>query len=190
VVERLPNWRIATLALWHLGGATGRIDTEDIAELCWKWAPERFGWKKHIYPDIRIAGDALADAKKAKNGHLTDGDEREGGWVLTPAGVESIRANQELLDRFEGPPGRSALRREQDTLIQSLLSSEAHRRWQAGEGLTRFDVIDAIDLTADAPNTAIEHKLATLTNAVTIAGDQKAEEFIEWLRSRLQQREP
>ena len=183
--ERLSNWKIATLAAWHAGAATTRADTEDVADLCWKWAPSRFGWKKYPqYPDIRIVGEALRDAKKAKNGHLLDGDEREGGWLLTTGGIDWATTNRHLLADLSQELGRSALPREDDSFLKSLRSSTLYARWESGQGPpSRFQAADALGLTADAPIQVFRHRLDEAFNGAIVGQYQDLQEYVKWLRA-------
>jgi hypothetical protein len=187
VPERLSNWQIAAAALWALGGATVRTETEDIAELCWRWAPERFGWKRHPYPDIRIAGEALRDAKKSKNGRLMDGEEKEGGWLLTEAGLSWIGAHRRLVDSLATVPGRSALPKTQDRVLQSLLNHSVYVAWRTGRTATRSDIADAMEVTADAPTSVVRARLASVANAASLAGDSQLTELTRWLQETLEQ---
>lgn len=189
MVDRLSNWKLAAIAGWKLGGATKRVDTEDIAEQCWLWAPERFGWKRHSFPDIRIAGEALRDAKKTKNGGLMEGEEKDGGWLLTSAGVEWIRRNQSLVDSFIASPGRSALPRQQDSLLQALAAHIVFQSWKDERSVRRSDIADALDLTADAASSSIRQRLTTVCNAASLAADETLKEFTEWLRETFEKLE-
>jgi hypothetical protein len=182
--ERLPNWKIATLAAWQVGGAIGRVNTEDIADLCWKWAPARFSWKRYDYPDIRIVGEALRDAKKAKNGHLLDGDEREGGWLLTAAGASWAAANQSILTNIGAERSRSLLTRESDGVLQSLRQNALYAQWRGGgSSPSRFDVAHTIGLTADAPRAVVSSRLDEILNTAIVGKYEDIQEFVKWLRA-------
>ncbi|MGI8925415.1 MAG: hypothetical protein ACR2HN_02065 [Tepidiformaceae bacterium] len=181
-MNRLPNFKIAALALWEMGGASERVETEDVAAVCWKWAPERFGWKKYPqFPDIRIVAEALRDAKKAKNGELASGDERGGGWTLTPAGVAWIASSPELLSQFAMSSGRSILSRQKEQLLRSLRAHPAFEAWKGGCSANRFTVADASGLTADSPTVVVVSRLNELLSASAVHGDQELQEFIKWL---------
>jgi len=83
----LANHEIVVLAVFVLGGDTSFIDTEDVAVKADELAPRRFAWRK--YPDqinlehVRVF---LTDAKKAKNGALIVGSNRN-GWMLSERGL-------------------------------------------------------------------------------------------------------
>lgn len=185
--ERLSNWQIATIALWALGGATTRTDTEDIAERCYKWAPERFGWKRHPYPDIRVVGEALRDAKKRKNGTLMVGDEKAGGWLLTADGLDWLEQRRSLVERLATSPGRSALSISTDRLLLSVASHGVFAAWRGGAVVTRSDIADALEVTADAPREVLRTRLGTLTNAATVSANPELKEFTAWLQEKLEQ---
>jgi len=80
------NYQIVTIAIALLGGDVEHIDREDIAIKANGIAPGKFSWRK--YPnriDLGSVGDALRDAKKAKNDELIAGNNSR-GWMLSPNG--------------------------------------------------------------------------------------------------------
>lgn len=164
-----------------------RTETEEISERCYRWAPERFGWKRYPYPDIRVVGEALRDAKKRKNGNLMAGDEKVGGWLLTPSGISWIAQHGSLIDRLSSSPGRSALPIVKDRLLQSITGHSVFEAWMSGSPVSRSDVADALDMTADAQPEVLRMRLDTLINAALVSEDPQLKEFTTWLRDRLQQ---
>jgi len=91
--SKLLNHEIMTLAVFILGGATKKINTEDVAIKANELAPGRYVWRN--YKDqinIEIIRAFLSDAKKDKYGRLLTGSGTH-GWMLTEAGLEFAVAN-------------------------------------------------------------------------------------------------
>jgi len=184
--ERLANHELAVYCLSTAGGATQHLDTEQVAVLCWRLAPTRFSWRTYPeYPDKDTVRSALSDAKKAKYGHLVDGDSFH-GWTLTSEGVAWVRAHQSALQQLEAGPTRSSVSQINDTLLQRLRAHPLLAEWQRGAAApTRYDIADVTQLTADAPLKLVEQRLGELENTAVFAGDSNMKEFVEWLRSQL-----
>jgi hypothetical protein len=90
-IDDLSNPQLVTIAVALLGGETGYVDREDIADKVNNIAPGRFNWRK--YPeriDMVTVVVGLRDAKKPRNGGLLVGSNRE-GWMLSPAGLKWLR---------------------------------------------------------------------------------------------------
>lgn len=88
----LANPEIVTLAVYLLGGASKRIDTEEIAMQADKLAPSRYRWR--LYPDqidIEKVSDSLTDAAKPRHGKYILGG-RSSGWMLTERGLAFAQA--------------------------------------------------------------------------------------------------
>lgn len=82
----LSNVDLVTVALYTLGGAAERIDTEDVAKRASDLAPGRLSWRR--YPDqinLELVRVFLSDAKKPANGSYVIGSGRT-GWMLTQHG--------------------------------------------------------------------------------------------------------
>ena len=184
---RLANWEIAACALWLLGGATIRKDTEEVAVRCWELAPERFRWKRYPeFPDKRTAGEALRDGKKNKNGALIGGDERD-GWILTEAGLRWARGREQLGEGNVPPRGLSALAVGMAGALSDLASHDTYRRWKAGaKGIPKYEVAIAIQLPADAPHWAVNNRLREMRNAAALASLEDLEAFLKWLDNATQ----
>jgi hypothetical protein len=97
----LANHEIMTLAVYLLGGESGRVDTEDAAMKANDLAPGRFTWRK--YPDqinIENVRTFLKDATRAKNGAFLIGSGRQ-GWLLTEKGLVFARERVGALERAD-----------------------------------------------------------------------------------------
>ena len=93
----LANDRVAVLAAYLAGASNSYADTEDIAVKAAQLTPGRFSWRK--YPDqinIETVRKRLWDAASEKKGRMLAGSERE-GWLLTEAGLQFCRDNEDLL---------------------------------------------------------------------------------------------
>ena len=79
MTKKLSQNEIVTLALFHLGGETRFVDTEDIAIKAHDLAPGQFTWRK--YPEqinLELVRVSLSDAKKPENGILVSGSGTKG----------------------------------------------------------------------------------------------------------------
>ena len=103
--SQLTNIDIAVYALYRLGGLERRVHTEEVAKGCYDLAPERFSWELYPeYPAREPGRSSLFDARKPKNGALVTGDQVK-GWMLTPEGVECLRASRARIERSLGERG-------------------------------------------------------------------------------------
>ena len=182
-VERLANWRIAALALYALGGAMVRKYGEDVAVWCHEFAPQRFAWERYPqYPNLVIARDALADAKKEKNGAFVVGDERE-GWLLTKAGLAWCEENAETLGAGQARHGLSALPEPEARALLGLSEHRLFKQWKRVEcEIALYEIADALHFPADAPREAVRRRVEELAGAAHVARMDKMEEFLKWLR--------
>lgn len=180
---RLANWQIVAVALWSLGGATERKDTEDVAVKCWELAPGRFSWERYSeFPNLDTARVALSDAKKPKNGSLVTGD-NYGGWLLTQAGLDWIESRATELVGIASGRGGSAIAGDDANALISLEEKTVFQAWLGAdtEGIELYQLADALSLPADAPRRVVVKRAEELKNAAHVAGHKKAEEFVSWL---------
>ncbi|MFZ5853112.1 MAG: hypothetical protein ACOYXS_01225 [Chloroflexota bacterium] len=174
---------ITALALFVLGGATGVIDTEDVAVQAHAIAPGRFSWRKH--PDqinLELVRVALSDARKPENGGLVSGKGRS-GWSLTPAGVRWCEARADSLlsrdlkmrrsERRAGSVDEQRWQRERARVV----TSPAWTAWRAGRGITREDVHDLFRIDRYVVGRARELKVNRLREM--FASDEEISPFIE-----------
>jgi len=134
----LANWKIATYALYLLGGTSQTVHTEDVAIKCYELARDIFSWVRHPqYPDKDIVRSALMDARKEKNGSLVTGRAGRGsgqrqvtgtgpradGWQLTADGVKWVMANEETLAQILG---QREPRRQRQTALMKLARITDH----------------------------------------------------------------
>ena len=134
---------------------------------------------------MRIAGEALRDAKKSKNGGLVHGDEKT-GWLLSETGVEWIGANNEAVRELGVAPGPAVLTVTQRSTISQVERSRAFQNWKAGSPeIARFEIASAVGLPADAPPMAIANKLEGVRNTAQLGGYDNVREYIGWLLQQL-----
>lgn len=85
---------IVTLAVFLCGGATQKLDTEDVAINVAEIAPGRFSWRKYKNQiNLEMVRVSLSDAKKAAYGAYLIGSGNL-GWSLTPAGLAFCKKAQ------------------------------------------------------------------------------------------------
>ena len=133
------NPELVVYTLHLLGGAVARIHTEDIALKAHELFPDSFSWTRHPHlPDKDVARVALTDARKPKYGVLVEGrtGQQRGqssktnrgpapdGWILTAAGIEWVRSNQQ---RLEALPGSGEQREHRQKVLKQLRRVKSHR---------------------------------------------------------------
>jgi hypothetical protein len=135
----LTQVELVTWAVYLLGGAQKRVDTEDVAIEVFGLAPKRFSWRK--YPDqinLELVRVYLSDAKGVERGELLVGSGRT-GWSLTRKGLTWVRAaeaelserHQVASDRQSGAGSIDANRRARER--KRILSMPAWSRWASGD---------------------------------------------------------
>jgi hypothetical protein len=139
VLTPLTQTELVTWAVFLLGGAEKRVDTEDIAIEVSGLAPKRFSWRK--YPDqinLELVRVYLSAAKDAEHGEMLVGSGRT-GWSLTRKGLMWVRAagaelpkrHQVASDRQSKAGSIDANRRARER--KRILSMPAWSRWAAGD---------------------------------------------------------
>lgn len=135
----LTQTEIVTWAVYLLGGAQKRVDTEDVAVKVFGLAPKRFSWRK--YPDqidLELVRVYLSAAKDVEHGELLVGSGRT-GWSLTrkglmwvrSAGAELPKRHQIASDRQSRAGSIDATRRARER--KRILSMPAWSRWANGD---------------------------------------------------------
>lgn len=183
-ISRLTTYKIAVLALWNIGGATSPQHVEDVAAQCFKLAPSRFSWKRYPhYPSISVAYQALRHAKREINGAFASGGNSK-GWLLTASGLEWAQNAQPMPPNAGGMKGRSALRPEDLSDIESLQSHKTFKAWHSQiEDIQAYEIADAVHLTADAPRDIVVQRIDELSNKAQLAGMYDLKEYLAWLRA-------
>lgn len=171
------------MALYVLGGATGVIDTEDVAVQAHAIAPGRFSWRK--YPDqinLELVRVALVGARRPENGALVSG-KGTSGWSLTPAGVRWCEERADVLltrdlrkSRAERRAGSIDEQRWQRERAR-VLTSPAWASWQARSELTREAAHDLFRIDRYVVGRARELKVNRLREM--FAADEEIGPFIE-----------
>jgi hypothetical protein len=135
----LTQAELVTWAVYLLGGAQKRVDTEDVAVKVFDLAPKRFSWRK--YPEqinLELVRVYLSAAKDVEHGELLVGTGRT-GWSLTRRGLTWVRAagaelpeRQEMASDKQSKAGSiDATRRTRER--KRILSMPAWSRWANGD---------------------------------------------------------
>lgn len=185
---------VATLALYALGGAGTRQDSEDIAIKCHELSPARFGWTKHRHlPDKDAAGQALTDARRTRADGVRDLDNGlitgspDDGWVLTPAGVTWCAEHVGLLDGNLVAEAARLTKREARTLAE-IKQHPCFEEWRAGASTPSLPhVAGALLLTPSAPLKSVANRIDQMLGTARVAGDTDVEEYLSWLKSGIAQ---
>ena len=185
-IGELPNYKIAVLALWDIGGATNPQHPEDVAAKCYELAPGRFSWTRYPqYPNAETAAMSLRHAKRSKNGALAGGNNKT-GWLLTANGIRWAQEAQRSLLLVKNGIHIPALRREDTLELNALQSHKLFSCWKAQtDNVQIYQVADAVRLTADAPHEVIGRRIDQLLNKAQIAELPELQEYLRWLRTNI-----
>ena len=178
MTAELSNVDIALYSLYRLGGAEHSVHTEDIALECFKLAPSRFSWKKYPqYPESEPAREALFDARRERGGELVrriDRDVRNPTrrldsrmeWMLTPAGVDYVKARlRRLEESVAGMPTQQTARQETQRFLNELERHPAFRKFISTgncETVEPHEFTDFLRCTLDSSSGKIRERLETL----------------------------
>lgn len=141
----LTQTELVTWAVYLLGGAQKRVDTEDVAIKAFALAPKRFSWRK--YPDqinLELVRVYLSAAKDVEHGELLVGSGRT-GWSLTRKGLTWVHSVEpELKERHSAGSGKQSQAGSIDANRQArerkrILSMPAWTHWAAGDQSVAVD---------------------------------------------------
>jgi hypothetical protein len=141
----LTQTELVTWAVYLLGGAQKRVDTEDVAIKAFALAPKRFSW--HKYPEqinLELVRVYLSAAKDIEHGELIVGSGRT-GWSLTRKGLTWVRsAEPGLQARHSAASGKQSKAGSIDANRQArerkrILSMPAWARWATGDRSVAVD---------------------------------------------------
>ena len=176
----LSNLKIAVYALYQVGGTSVRQDTEDVAQECFTLAAHRFSWKKYPYPNLDTVKQALADARRPRNGRLVSGGERE-GWILTPDGADVAQCIAAQA-RVSLARGTETLRPEERRLLAIVDESWRRSGHMIPDGAASLVAVAvASGLLPDAPRSAVVRRLDHLRSIARSAKRADLEGYVEWL---------
>jgi hypothetical protein len=176
----LNNRDIYMYALYRLQGAGQFVDVEDVYEECWRLSPSRFGWRKHNYPNYKIAAKAQQEIERA-HPELTLKTLDGLGRQLTDQGMAWVRDRlpelQELeIGKTRAPAVRSASHR-------SVVELEKHatvRLFLTGHPVEfrKIEVAQLLKCAPDSRPSVWRERLGTLRSA---AADDERPDLIGFL---------
>lgn len=195
----LSNIDIALFALYKLGGTNKKIHTEEIAYECFRLAKERFSWslsKFKNFPDKTTVRYALESAKKQQYGQLVSGrggkdisGERE-GWKLTPAGVQWIKNNEERIAHILNQEISQGPKIEAQRFIKRIKGEASFSIFQKDNNLnniSRYNIIDMLRCSPDAPIEIIKQKFEGLRIAAELINDKEIIDFLNQCKNKFPQ---
>lgn len=184
--------QVVVLALYHLGGASKLVDTEDVAIKTHEVAPGRFAWKKHPERvNLELVRVALSDGKKEAYGSLVEGSGRK-GWRLSPEGIQWITKNRERLEgtdfSSERPEGRGGGIDEQRWRSERIrvTSSPAWVNWKRGQPISSRDAKSLFRIDAYSLGKLGRGKVARLLEMFST--DREVFQFLSVANEALQQK--
>ena len=190
------NVAVVVMALTDLGGASRSVHTEDIAWKAFELAPQSFSWCLQPYrekelPDKEVARIALADAEKAKNGHLVVGaynrDTSKDGWRLTPSGVTWITENRSAIAAKLGAVQTQIPKIEAQRFAKRFRNDPAFKHFSATgtvADITSYAFTDLLNCSPDASYSVIKVKFDRLVNMALLVGDPDIVRFLELCKLR------
>jgi hypothetical protein len=180
--RNLSKPELVTLALYALGGASGPVDTEDIAVKADSIAPGTFGWRK--YPDrvnLELVRVALVDASRVRGGAYVTGSGK-GGWSLTKAGIEWNRvAGQRFLHPGDDAGVRPVTHVPEPWHVVSersrIRALPAWLEWTAGADVDKLEAMRVFRIDQYTRASARRAKIARLSDL--FGQDNEMRPFIE-----------
>jgi len=175
----LSNQDIFAYALYRLQGAGQFVDVEDIFVECWRLSPSRFGWRKHHYPNYKVASKALRDLEAHSN--LLMKTPNGLGRQLTAEGVAWIR---DRLGEFQklaaGETKAPATRRPSHRVVSELTKSPMVRAFLEGARpeMSKVEVADLFHCAPDSPRAVWQQRVASLRSA---AEDDERQDLLQFL---------
>lgn len=176
----MDNKDIFAYALYRLQGAGRFVDAEDVFEECWKLSPSRFGWRKHAYPNYKVASKAQRDFESRHPSLIlktADGLGRQ----LSAEGIAWVRAH---MDEF-APLGRGdskapATRRASHRLVTDLERSSLVEAFLRGAEVTlsKLQVADLLHCAPDSPPSVWRQRIETARSA---AKDSERPDILRFL---------
>jgi len=183
--QQLFNSEIVLYALYLLGGAERTVHTEDIAAQVFRYplGRQRFRWSRYPqYPDKERVAKALRRLKATAGRSFVQGRENVGakndrrdGWVLTPEGVDFVKAAERRLAEAIRTASGFRLSYDADAFRRRVTSSpcfRAYRRRRSFQGTPDHVFSDLLYCLPDSPNTKVRaayEKLLATAKAINAA---------------------
>ena len=194
-IGTLSDKDITVYALYILSGWQKRIHTEDLALKCYQLAPSKFSWVKYPqYPDVAPTRFALEAAKKPKNGALVKGEsERKrttksiGGWMLTTAGVQWIKANRSRIEQYLGEHTPVGDRVSRDRRLKELLKSVAYKKFKDyGEKaeISHAEFAESLVCTVNTRTEVLNDRLDLLYSTAEELGREQVKTYVNFCRKK------
>jgi len=163
----LTNQDIFAYALYRLQGAGKFVDVEDVFVECHHLSPSRFGWRKHNYPNYKVASKAQRDFEEAHPELLLktpNGLARQ----LTAEGVAWVRERMIEFERLAAGETRAPkTRRTSFRVVAELLRSPTVRNYLNGSPieLNRLEIAELFNCAPDSPPATWRQRLASVRAA-------------------------
>lgn len=192
-INKLSARDIVIYALYILGGAHSRIHTEDIALKCYDLASSEFSLVKYPqYPDITPARFALEGAKKPESGALVRGEsERKraagsiGGWMLTPTGIQWIKANISKIESNLGKHGPIGDRLSSSRKLKELLNSIAYKKYKEFSeqaNISHADFAESLVSTVNTRADVLDERLNLIYSTAEELGIEDVKKYVRFCR--------
>jgi hypothetical protein len=181
--SNVDNLDIIPFAVFKLGGVGVFVDVEDVFVCSYKLAPERFGWRKHRYPNYKILSKALRDFESRYPNYLiktADGLSRQ----LSAEGLEWLKDRLTDFERALNVPGvNPPVRRPIQRMLNDLANNPFVQRFLAGEMLDvrKHEVADVLLCSPDAHADVFRERMQTYRAAAKHGGRLELLRFLDYL---------
>jgi hypothetical protein len=181
----LSNQDIFMYALYRLQGAGQFVDVEDIYVECWHLSPSRFGWRKHGFPNYKVAAKALQTIEATHPSYLlktASGLERQ----LSSEGLQWVRTCLPMFNALDSGNSKAPKqRRLSHKIVSEIRHSRAFETWSGdGESATKLDVAEALHCSPDSPRSIWRQRLETLSSAALDNEASDVQLFAAYLRDK------
>ena len=191
------NKDIVLFALYQLGGATGPVHTEDIANRVFQYpvGRQRYSWDRYdAYPDKERVARELRRLKGQKGtpfvkGHVNVGAKKDrlDGWMLTPAGVDHVKSLEHALATvLTTSMGAYSVYKVGD-LRRRILDSDCYKIYEKNRALTEAednDLTDMLYCLPDAPKEKIRTEFDQLLASAKAVEEREIIKFLESVGKR------
>lgn len=182
---RIDNLDIIPYALYQLGGAGQFIDVEDVFVQCFKLAPERFRWRKHLIANYKTLSKALRDFE-GRHAELLLKTEDGLSRQLSKEGLDWVREREALFQKVLSEPGvNPPTRRREQKLLNEFAAHRLLVTFEKGitEPLQKYEVADLLLCAPDSPIPVWQERLETYRSAAAASGRPNLVKFLNYLRS-------
>lgn len=151
------------------GGTRAPVPYEEVVLESWKQFPERFSLRKHPeFPDSNDQNKSLYGPLK-KDGYVVSLGDMV--FRLTDAGLGRVETLERLLSGQKPAASSGRLSRDQERLLRTAATSEAHAKWKSGrsDNIVDFDARAFFGVTVATPDNDRCRRVQAMQDAIASA---------------------